>query len=146
LKEAPQLAMAARADLPAVKQLLSRCGLPVDDVDRHIERFMVAKDRSGIVAVAGLQRAGPYALLRSVAVAEERRREGTAQRLCNALFARAKKDGVSRMYLLTTTAAKYFANFGFEPVDRMAAPAEITGTEEFAKLCPASATVMVKTL
>lgn len=126
--------------------MLAKCGLPVEDVERHIERFMVAKDANGLVGVAGLESTGRCALLRSVAVPEERRGEGIADKLCDALLARAKRNGVSDVYLLTTDAAEYFARLGFEPVSRAAAPREIAATQEFARLCPASAAVMAKKL
>jgi len=50
--------------------------------------------------------------------------------------------GAEAVWLLTTTAADYFAAFGFVPVERAAVPEPIRESAEFASLCPASAAVM----
>ena len=48
------------------------------------------------------------------------------------------------VYLLTTTADRYFAKLGFAAVDRAAVPAEIRASPEFASICPDDATVMYR--
>lgn len=54
--------------------------------------------------------------------------------------------GVETLYLLTTTAAGFFADRGYERVDRSVVPAPVRGTTQFSTLCPESATVMRKGL
>lgn len=71
-------------------------------------------------------------------------RYGTA--LCDRLEDRASADGVETLYLLTTTAAEFFADRGYVAVERSGAPDAIRGTTEFADLCPSSATCMAKSL
>ena len=58
------------------------------------------------------------------------------------LIAEAGKLGLADVYLLTETAAPFFAALGFAPCAREAAPAEIAATRQFAELCPASAKLM----
>jgi amino-acid N-acetyltransferase len=53
---------------------------------------------------------------------------------------------VRNLYLLTTTAERYFKEHGYEAVDRASAPPDIQGTRQFAGLCPASSAFMVKAL
>jgi amino-acid N-acetyltransferase len=54
----------------------------------------------------------------------------------------AAQRGVRELYLVTTTAAPFFAKRGFEPVDRAGVPASIGRTTQFSGTCPSSATVM----
>src|SRR3546814_2079737 len=51
----------------------------------------------------------------------------------------AADDGATRLYLLTTTAESFFGRFGYAPLPRASAPAEIADSAEFRSLCPASA-------
>jgi amino-acid N-acetyltransferase len=46
------------------------------------------------------------------------------------------------LYLLTTTAERYFPSFGFVKTTRESVPDEIKTSVEFREACPASATVM----
>jgi amino-acid N-acetyltransferase len=50
------------------------------------------------------------------------------------------------LYLLTTTAEKYFPGFGFDQTPREAVPVEVQQTAEFKEICPSSATVMHRAL
>jgi amino-acid N-acetyltransferase len=56
---------------------------------------------------------------------------------------RAAELGLRRIYLLTETAAPFFARLGFTPVDRDAVDEAVQASEEFSRLCPATAAVMV---
>ena len=60
----------------------------------------------------------------------------------SAILERAKIGGVREVYLLTTTAEKYFPRYGFEVIERAAVPAEVHESSEFASVCPASAVAM----
>ena len=55
----------------------------------------------------------------------------------------AKERGIKRLYLLTTTASKYWRRLGFEAIDRKAAPAGVQGSNEWSSACPTSTTAMV---
>lgn len=50
------------------------------------------------------------------------------------------------VYLLTTTADRYFPRFGFERIARADVPASVQTSIEFTSACPTSATVMRKQL
>ncbi|MFW6382934.1 MAG: hypothetical protein ACOCZD_02725 [Haloferacaceae archaeon] len=62
------------------------------------------------------------------------------------MLERARNDGLGAVYLLTTTAADFFADLGFEPVDREAVPEPIRQSAAFADLCPSTATCMRRDL
>jgi amino-acid N-acetyltransferase len=50
------------------------------------------------------------------------------------------------VYLLTTTAERFFRTFGFERIERAAVPQSVQTSIEFTSACPSSATVMRKIL
>jgi amino-acid N-acetyltransferase len=58
------------------------------------------------------------------------------------IITRARRAGVRELYLMTTTAEKFFARRGFVRVDRSAAEPTLKDTREWRDLCPASAAVM----
>jgi amino-acid N-acetyltransferase len=50
------------------------------------------------------------------------------------------------VFLLTTTAERFFPRFGFEEIARDEVPASVQASVEFQSACPASAIVMRKRL
>jgi amino-acid N-acetyltransferase len=62
--------------------------------------------------------------------------------LVEQLLERAEKAGVDELYLLTTTAEKYFPKFGFTRTTRSAVPDSLKSSAEFRGACPDTAIVM----
>jgi amino-acid N-acetyltransferase len=56
----------------------------------------------------------------------------------------AESRGIHALYLLTTSADRYFPSFGFRTIARDDVPADVRETAEFREACPASATVMCR--
>ena len=142
---ATTLRAATRQDLPAIEQLLVSSGLPTAGVAETLSGFIVAVSEDGgrIVGVAGLECcSGEYALLRSTAVDPKWRGTGLGRRLVTHLIAEAESRGMKALYLLTTTAERYFPSFGFVKTTRDTVPDEIKSSVEFREACPSSATVM----
>ncbi|WP_339105186.1 arsenic resistance N-acetyltransferase ArsN2 [Haloterrigena salinisoli] len=138
-----------RADesaLEDIETLLAENDLPSADVRTSSARFYVAYDGDDRIGIGGLERYGTDGLLRSVVVERSARGKGYGTTLCDALERRARIDGLETLYLLTTTAAGFFAGRGYEELERSDAPAAIRRTSEFRELCPASATCMRKSL
>jgi amino-acid N-acetyltransferase len=96
--------------------------------------------------VAGIERHGHDGLLRSVATAPAVQGQGLASHLLQHAEQWARHQGMTSLYLLTTSAAPYFARHGYQPLVREQAPQAIRHSKQFAGLCPASATLMHKTL
>ena len=88
----------------------------------------------------------PSALLRSVVVAPAWQRRGLGRRIVKALEREARAAGISRLVLLTPSAAAFFAGLGYQPIARAAAPAALHSSGEFRTLCPATAACLAKTL
>jgi amino-acid N-acetyltransferase len=63
-----------------------------------------------------------------------------------ALETAAREAGIGRLYLLTTTAADFFAALGYERVDRGEVPEAVRGSAEFSDLCPDTAVAMRRRL
>jgi amino-acid N-acetyltransferase len=140
--EAPALRSAVPADRGAIAVLLSSYGLPVDDLDAVLEGFVVADARGEIVGCGCIEAAPPAALLRSLAVSRQWQVTGLAERLLHALERRALARGCDTLYLLTTTAARWFEWHGFERIAREAFAPTLRDTAQFRSLCPVSAVVM----
>lgn len=138
---------AVAAELEAVVGLLERCALPRADIERDFHAGFVVADESGrIVGVAGVEVHGASGLLRSVAVAPGLRGRGLAGTLTRDRIAWARSRGLGDLWLLTTSAAPFFARLGFVETPRSGAPPELAASHEFATCCPASAVCMRLTL
>lgn len=137
---------ATMADLPAVERLLRESQLPLDGVREALNAFLVAESGGTLVGVAGLEVCCEHALLRSVAVVPSWRSKGLGRELISRIIADAESRGIKALYLLTTTAERYFPSFGFERITRDEVPADVQATGEFRGACPASATVMCRPL
>lgn len=137
---------ARKTDLPAVEQLLLNSNLPVDGVRDHFADFIVAEDTNGIEGAVGLEKYDSVALLRSAVVAPEYRGSGVGKRLVEQVLERAEEDGIGELYLLTTTAEKYFPRFGFRATTRATVPEELKASAEFRGACPDTAVVMKRRL
>jgi len=133
---------ATDADYPAVITLLEAAGLPTAGVPRTLVDFLVADTTDGLVGAVGLERYGLDALLRSAVVQPARQGSGIGAALVRALLDRARDGGLRELYLLTTTAERWFPRFGFAPVERAEVPEAVRGSVEFREACPASAVVM----
>jgi len=133
---------ATRDDFPEVKELLTASKLPVEGVSENFSSFLVAEDKGMIAGAVGLERYGSAALLRSAVVAPANRSTGIGRQLVESLLQRARQDGIDELYLLTTTAEKYFPRFGFRATTRAAIPESVKASAEFRGACPDTAIVM----
>jgi amino-acid N-acetyltransferase len=82
--------------------------------------------------------------LRSLVVAPALRGHSLGDQLVRRLAAEARRKGVERFYLLTTTAEVFFAKRGFRKIARQAVPEAIAASREFNSLCPVSAVCMTR--
>ena len=134
-------------DEEGLEQLLEAAELPTEDLTAEVlEDFLIARAGHEVVAAAGIEHCDDVALLRSVVVREDMRGTGLGKRLVEAVEEGARQAGVRELYLLTTTAADFFARLGYQPVARETAPAAIKATRQFGELCPSSSAFMKKDL
>ena len=134
------------ADLDEVSRLLEENRLPLAGFRAHLANTLVAREDGRIVGSAALEVYADGVLLRSVAVRPERRGQQLGHELTHAAIQRARALGANAVYLLTTTAERFFPRFGFEVIARADVPAGVQTSVEFTSACPSTATVMRKTL
>lgn len=109
--------------------------------------LFAARDEAGaIVGAVGLERYGADGLLRSLVVSPAARGRGIGCALVAALEAHAAANGMATLYLLTETAADFFAALGYERIDRTLAPEPVAASEEFRDSCPETAPCFRKCL
>ena len=140
------LRQARETDDPMLRALLESAKLPFEDVSSERQDFIVAISEGQVVGCVALETFGAVALLRSLAVADHLRGDGLGRILYDRIVARAKEQGLTRLFLLTMTAAPFFARRGFESLDRSEAPEVMTKSAQFASLCPSTATCMALSL
>lgn len=130
-------------DLPEILALLAQAGLGDAGVADHIHEFLLGRAGGRLVAVTGLEDLGSTGILRSVAVAPDRRGQGHAAAAISTIIERSRARGHEALYLLTRTAEAYFERFGFRAVDRgQVRPSALRSPQFYEKPCELS-TVMV---
>ena len=137
---------ATERDLPAIRALLQRMHLPLAGVERHLPMMLVAREGEQIVGTAGLELYADGALLRSVAVEPREQGKQLGHQLTAAALHLASTHGVTTVFLLTTTAERFFPKVGFEQIGREQVPPSVRQSIEFQSACPASAIAMRKRL
>jgi len=136
---------ASPTDLEHIKALLDGCDLSSGDVTASmLNDFLVLRDSDSVIGSIGLERYADIALLRSLAVNPLHRRNGHGLWLLRAIEQHASKSGIGSLYLLTTTAARFFEAHGFRSMHRVDAPTKIQSTAQFSALCPSSSALMKK--
>lgn len=135
---------ATKADHGAVRALLEAATLPVAGVPSTLTDFYVAEDQGRVVGAVGLELYGLDALLRSVVIDPAVRGSGVGRALVERALDHARDRGIRAVYLLTTTAERYFPRFGFDRITREDIPHAVQSSVEFREACPASAVVMRK--
>jgi amino-acid N-acetyltransferase len=129
----------------AAVALLAVVGLPSSDLtEPQLEHFLFSGPRDAPTGLVGLELYGGVALLRSLAVTPDAQRSGLGSALVEQAEGYAYAHGVRSLYLLTTTARRFFERRGYRLTSRESCPDAIRSTSEFASLCPASSALMVK--
>lgn len=125
--------------------LIADAGLPVQDLDQaKLAHFIVARKGDTIIGAVGLEPAGDEALLRSLAVATNYRKQSIATRLVAAIEKYARSHETKAMYLLTPDAADFFIKQSYQSIERKSAPPSVQATEVFRALCPSTAQCLCK--
>ncbi len=144
---ANQPTIEAIAERREILPLLEQCGLPVVDIaPGPFKEFFAFRGEDGLNGLVGIERYGAVGLLRSLAVRPGRRGNGLGRRLISFAEQYAANRGVSSLYLLTTSAADFFALLGYGRAIRDEAPPPIRESTQFSGVCPASSTFMSKQL
>lgn len=136
---------ASQNSFTAAINLLKKNNLPTEDIHPGTQLFVIEENDSVIGTVA-VEYDFNVALLRSLSVSDGKRNSGIGQLLVGFIENYVQKQGVHSIYLLTTTAEKFFLKNGYEKIDRNNVPGFIQNTREYSVLCSSSSTIMKKQL
>jgi len=137
----PELLPVAATDAD-FRRCLTEAKLPTQDLIGAGKRYFSLTEAGLCRGYGGFELCGSHALLRSIVIEGRARGHGYGNTLVQSLVAEAGKLGLKDAYVLTDTAAPFFAALGFMPCGREAVPPEIAATQQFSTLCPASAKLM----
>ncbi|WP_440999903.1 arsenic resistance N-acetyltransferase ArsN2 [Fodinibius sp. SL11] len=142
-----QIEKAKLEELSTVRNILEGCGLPSRDLTNdHMQHFFIVKGDTEPIGTIGLEIYNGHGLLRSLAVRSDHRGSGLGTVLVRNIESYAKKLGIDAMYLLTTTADRFFQDIGYKELSRKEIPEVVLQSDEFAQICPSSAVAMTKDL
>ncbi len=133
---------ATAEDLPEITALLEASELPTAGLEDHWRTFIVARDGKRLVGCGGAEAYHFVALIRSIAVVPEYRKQGLGRRLVRQMLDRLASRGLREFYLLTTTAEDYFKKRGFKTIDRDEVNPQLLSSREFQDACPDTAICM----
>lgn len=133
-------------DWPAVHELLTGAGLPLEGAAEAFATGIVASAGDRLVGCAAIEPYDGAALLRSVAVVPDQRGSGVGTSLLRAVEDLARDGGAVSLILLTETAEPWFGSLGYAAIDRSSVPADVARSIEFVTACSTSAVAMRRTL
>lgn len=142
MRQPVTLRSATGADYGPLVELLEAADLPTAGLVPDLGGFCVAQSGGRVVGGIGLELYGPAALLRSAVVAPELRGSGIGPDLVRHTLGYAREQGVTEVFLLTTTAEGFFHHLGFTAIGRDEVAPAVTQSVEFRGACPASAVLM----
>lgn len=132
-------------DLPWINQLLQKADLPLVEPHEFNDYFFVFANKDHeVFGAIGLEIYGYYGLLRSMVVHPDFRNNGMASALVDQIMQTAEGSGLQEVFLLTSTAEKYFLRKGFQFMSRENCPLEIKQSREYSSICPVSSFLMSK--
>jgi amino-acid N-acetyltransferase len=145
----PEIHVATADELPEVEQLVAASALTLDglaECTRAGDVLVARADDGCLMGCVALELFGSDALVRSLAVTAGGRGRGLGSALLSRALDHARAAGVHEAWLLTETAAPYFAARGWQPADRAAAPVLVAGSVEFTGACPVTVPAMRRTV
>ena len=99
---------AKRADLNEIVNLLSDNNLPTIDISENTVQLFNGLFDNKIIGIIGLEKYNNVGLLRSLAVKDTFKNQKIGERLVKHLLNFSSAEKIEELYLLTTTAEKYF--------------------------------------
>jgi amino-acid N-acetyltransferase len=133
-------------DYAEIIQLLKISNLPFSDIGNGKQIFLVAEKEHKMVGCVAIEVYQKNGLLRSLAVDVKERDKNIGHELMAKIINLSIDKQLVNLYLLTTTAEKYFNHLGWNVIDRNSVSADILNSQEFASICPVSAVCMAFSL
>ena len=111
----------AATDVDVLRDFLGEADLTQSGLDAPTVRLWTERDADGsIIGSTGYELSpdGTHALIRSVAVAPDRRDAGAGSRLAMFAMSDAARSGAERAWLFSRRSGPFWQKLGFEPADR----------------------------
>jgi N-acetylglutamate synthase-like GNAT family acetyltransferase len=121
------------ADVEQLREFLRDADLTLSGLDDESVRLWVEHDADGtVVGSTGYEcsRDGRDVLVRSVAVAADRRSAGAGTRLARFALDRAADEGAERAWLFSRRSGPFWQGLEFVPADRQALVAALPETQQ----------------
>jgi N-acetylglutamate synthase-like GNAT family acetyltransferase len=116
-------------DLAPVRAILEAAGLSIEGIEWSAACYLLAYQGDTPIGTAGIEPHVDAALLRSVAVAEPRRRRGVGEALVKAARVAAHTRGARTLYTLTPRSnLGWITRLGFAPVTLVQLQGALAGT------------------
>jgi N-acetylglutamate synthase-like GNAT family acetyltransferase len=116
-------------DLAPVRAILEAAGLIIEGLEWPAACYLLAYQGDMPIGTAGIEPRVDAALLRSVAVADPRRRHGIGEALVKAARIAAHTRGARTLYTLTSRSQlEWFERLGFAPVTLVQLQEALAGT------------------
>lgn len=136
---------ASQNSFSAAIALLQKNNLPTEDLDPGKQLFVI-EEGNEVIATIAVEYDYNNALLRSLSVSEDKRRKGIGAELVRFVEDYVTKQGVQNIFLLTTTASRFFSLRGYKIIDRSNVPDFIKTTREYSVICASTSILMKKDL
>jgi amino-acid N-acetyltransferase len=138
----PSVRPAVPAETQRIHELLNQASLPTDGL--RVEDAIVALDdnTNTVSGVVALERFGHVAMLRSLVVDPDKRREGLGSKLVIAALEVARWSGIEEVHLFTEDAQGFFTKFGFEAVSAKRTREAVPDSPLVSGTCCSTATAM----
>ena len=137
-----QINIASQSDYKDLDLLLNNFDLPDTQIMKEHPKYWIAKSDQIVIGSIGLDVHDKNAVLCSFAVDSNYQNAGVGEKLYQRAINQATVDGITSLYLLTTTASDYFFKRNWTFINRNSVPEEIAESEEFKSICPQSASCM----
>jgi len=143
----PRADTALRPILPSDEgflKALGAVGMPRDDLEASRGAYFALMDDEGQpLGYCGYEKLdGALALIRSCVVPRAHRGKGAGHAMMRALIDTLEAEDLRDLYLFTLDADPFFAKFGFEVIERDAAPQAVRATSQFNMECCAGVPFM----
>jgi amino-acid N-acetyltransferase len=137
------LKLAINEEFDIALKLLENNQLPTSDIGDNVELYTVY-DHQNLIGTIGLEAFKSEGLLRSVCLDFEVQNKGYGSQMLAIFEEKIREKGIQNLYLLTTTAQKFFQKNNYQTISREDVSEAIRQTAEFKGVCPSSAIVMKK--
>ena len=125
-----------------LEHLLRSDQLCFNDINAQGVHLYGVSLKEKLIGYFGYEHFANQALFRSMIVVPEAKNKGYGSLIWHNAKEKLQDEGVNEVYLLTNTAAPFFAKQGFVEIARESAPEAILATNEFKEFSPADSICM----